>query len=127
MRAENEGDCSKTITVEFALALPARQWVFELSLPNGTTAGEAAAIGLAKIAAEIDAREDQAILGLLPADPWQAQSWPLGLFSKPCVPEQRLKSGDRVELYRPLQVDPMQSRRSRAKLELVKAKTRTKG
>ena len=115
-----------TIRVEVALALPFQQWLFQLSLPDGATAGDAAALGLVKIAAELSAQEAQRILALLPANPWQAQSWTLGVYSKPCTPDQRLKSGDRVELYRPLQVDPMQSRRTRAKQELVAANSRRK-
>ena len=115
------------IDIEFALALPARQWLFQISMASGSTASEAAALGLAKIAAELDAHETQAMMALMPANPWQAETWPLGIFSKPCAPNHCLKPGDRVELYRPLQVDPMQSRRSRAKQELVAANSRRKG
>ena len=115
------------IDIEFALALPARQWLFQLSVANGSTASEAAALGLAKITAELDAQETQAMMALMPANPWQGETWPLGIFSKPCAANHCLKPGDRVELYRPLQVDPMQSRRSRAKHELVAANSRRKG
>ncbi len=37
----------------------------------------------------------------------------LGVFSKPINPETVLYEGDRVEIYRPLTIDPMQRRRLR--------------
>jgi len=38
----------------------------------------------------------------------------VGIFSKPCGLDQRLREGDRVEIYRPLLADPKEARRSRA-------------
>ena len=38
----------------------------------------------------------------------------VGIFSQLCGLEQRLTAGDRVEIYRPLQADPQELRRSRA-------------
>ncbi len=38
----------------------------------------------------------------------------LGIFGRLCGPEAVLGEGDRVELYRPLQVDPRTRRRQRA-------------
>jgi putative ubiquitin-RnfH superfamily antitoxin RatB of RatAB toxin-antitoxin module len=37
-----------------------------------------------------------------------------GVFSKPTDGTARLRDGDRVEVYRPLLVDPKQARRERA-------------
>jgi uncharacterized protein len=37
----------------------------------------------------------------------------VGVWSKPLKPDQLLKSGDRVELYYPLQADPKDARRAR--------------
>ncbi len=37
----------------------------------------------------------------------------VGVWSRPLKPEQLLKSGDRVELYYPLQADPKDARRTR--------------
>jgi putative ubiquitin-RnfH superfamily antitoxin RatB of RatAB toxin-antitoxin module len=102
--------------VEFALALPAYQWLFQLNLSAGSSAIDVASMGLARIAS--DAQSAAAFSNtkaLVPDSPWQASSWRLGIFSKPCAYDYKLQSGDRVELYRPLQIDPMQSRRSRAK------------
>jgi len=38
----------------------------------------------------------------------------VGIFSKVSKLEQKLKAGDRVEIYRPLLQSPMQARRNRA-------------
>lgn len=38
----------------------------------------------------------------------------VGIFSTPCTLEKTLIVGDRVEIYRPLLVDPKEMRRSRA-------------
>ena len=38
----------------------------------------------------------------------------IGIFSKPCKLDQRLRPGDRVEIYRPLIADPKEARRNRA-------------
>ena len=40
----------------------------------------------------------------------------LGVFNRPQVPETVLCQGDRVEIYRPLQVDPKEARRIRAEV-----------
>jgi len=39
----------------------------------------------------------------------------LGIFGKTVKPEQTLRAGDRVEIYRPLIADPKEARRERAK------------
>jgi hypothetical protein len=38
----------------------------------------------------------------------------VGVFGKVCLLHQKLRSGDRVEIYRPLLVDPRIARRERA-------------
>ena len=38
----------------------------------------------------------------------------VGLFGRICSPEERVSAGARIEIYRPLTFDPMQSRRRRA-------------
>lgn len=40
---------------------------------------------------------------------------PVGIFGLPVRREQRLHEGDRVEIYRPLAVDPKAARRARVK------------
>lgn len=39
----------------------------------------------------------------------------VGIFSKPVALNDIVKDGDRIEIYRPLAIDPMQARRARAK------------
>lgn len=39
----------------------------------------------------------------------------LGLWGRACQPEQRLRQHDRIEIYRPLLVDPKEARRQRYK------------
>ena len=38
----------------------------------------------------------------------------LGIWGRPCLPETPLRAGDRVELHRPLAMDPKEARRLRA-------------
>lgn len=86
--------------VEVAYATPARQEVISLSIPTGCTALQAAQLsGMAKIFSEID--------------------WPnirLGIFGQNVNADHVLVAGDRVEIYRPLLIDPKESRRQRAQL-----------
>lgn len=39
----------------------------------------------------------------------------LGIFSRRVSPDQVLRAGDRIEIYRPLLLDPMEARRRRAR------------
>ena len=47
---------------------------------------------------------------------------PAGLFGRRAHPDTPLRNGDRIELYRPLNIDPKEVRRSREKSR--KARTR---
>lgn len=49
--------------------------------------------------------------GLLDADMPSGLCW--GVWGRVQAPEWRLRSGDRVEIYRPLTVDPKEARRQR--------------
>lgn len=85
--------------VEVAYALPERQRVVTLPLPDsGLTAGEAV---------------DRS--GLLQEFPEiAAHALVLGIYGSVCDPSRPLRDGDRVEIYRPLRHDPRASRRERA-------------
>lgn len=86
-----------TIEVEVAYAEPQRQFLRRITLPAGATVADAiAASGL-----ETELRIDVSKLAV-------------GVWSKPVVRDAPLTSGDRVELYRPLTVDPKEARRRRA-------------
>lgn len=91
------------IAVEVAFAWPECQAVVALTVPLGTTACEAVAL------ADLPARFPE-----LPAEALACTD--LGIFGRRLrEPEtHRLRAGDRVELYRPLLIDPKQARLARA-------------
>jgi len=79
-------------------ALPDRQALRELDLPESATVAEAVArSGLVELFPEIGSR-------------------PLAcaIFGRPVAESQALRADDRVEVLRPLQVDPKESRRRAA-------------
>lgn len=89
---------ARMINIEVACALPGRQVVKALAVPSGCTARQA--VALCGIAADFPGLD---IAGLK-----------LGLYSKVVDDDQVLAAGDRVELYRPLLLDPKEARRQRA-------------
>jgi putative ubiquitin-RnfH superfamily antitoxin RatB of RatAB toxin-antitoxin module len=86
------------ITVTVVYALPDAATEIAVRLPAGATIAEA--IDRASLAA-----------GMEGADPSRC---PVGIFGKRAQRDTVLCDGDRVELYRPLIVDPKQARRRRA-------------
>jgi putative ubiquitin-RnfH superfamily antitoxin RatB of RatAB toxin-antitoxin module len=85
------------IAVEVVLALPERTLLRRLALAEGATVADAiAAADLGGDEALVDSRR-------------------LGIFGKRVPPEQPLRDGDRVEIYRPLLLDPKEARRRRAR------------
>lgn len=91
---------SANIAIEVVYALPEKQVLLRLSVPRGTRMREA--VLLSGIVAQF--------LGL------DVQGCPLGIFGKVvATPEERvLEEGERVEIYRPLIVDPKEVRKQRA-------------
>ncbi len=87
--------------VEVAYARPDRQEIVPVNVPEGTTALEAAKLsGITDIFPEIDPDTiDMGVFGKVIKDP----------------AAHVLREGDRVELYRPLKIDPKQARLNRAK------------
>jgi putative ubiquitin-RnfH superfamily antitoxin RatB of RatAB toxin-antitoxin module len=84
--------------VEVAYAKPEVQVIVPLELPEGATAEAAIrASGLLARFPEIELVANK-----------------IGIFGKLCGLEQRLRPGDRVEIYRPLLADPKEARRGRA-------------
>ena len=91
------------IVVDVVYALPRRQVMRRLALPEGSTLGDAIrASGLAEEFPEIG---------------WARA----GIYGKPAAAEAILRDRDRVEIYRPLQVDPKEVRRARAGKKRAKA------
>ncbi|MCG7198429.1 RnfH family protein [Marinobacter pelagius] len=89
------------IRVEVAYARPDKQEIVPVRVPEGTTALEAAKLsGIADIFPEVDPDSiDMGIFGKVIKDPAAHE----------------LRDGDRVELYRPLKIDPKQARLNRAR------------
>ena len=53
--------------------------------------------------------------GLIEANPeLRSRDLAVGIYYRRCHLDTPLRDGDRVEIYRPLQIDPMQARRLRA-------------
>lgn len=71
----------------------------QLSLPSGATVA--------------DVLEESGILDKFP----DLKDLPVGIFSKQVTFDCKVKSGDRIEIYRPLIIDPKEKRRQRAKLK----------
>ena len=86
------------ITVEVVHAKPGRAWRIALQLPAPATVADALA------AADLPAR----IPGLV-VDPAC-----LAIHGRAVQADEVLRDGDRVEVLRPLRVDPMEARRRRA-------------
>ncbi|MEJ2041715.1 MAG: RnfH family protein [Reinekea sp.] len=88
------------IKVEVAYATPEKQLIIELDVESGITMLEAA----------LQSGIDKEFPGLNVAET------PMGLFGrKVAKPDKEiLRDGDRVELYRPLLIDPKQARMNRA-------------
>ncbi len=94
------------IDVEVAYAEADKQVIVSLQVPVGSSAGEAVRrSGLAEQFPDMD--PNTAAIGVF------------GIPVSPCAP---LAQGDRVEIYRPLQVDPKEARRQRAARSRVRRK-----
>lgn len=89
------------IRVEVAFALPDRQVIVPLEVEAGTTMYDAV----------VRSRIAEQFPGLIDPD-----HTPMGIYAKiePAPRARVLAAGERVELYRPLQVDPNDSRKERA-------------
>ncbi len=92
------GDVMSDISIEVAYALPHKQALVETTVPEGTTALEAAkASGISERFGGIDLDNAK-----------------FGIFGKAVPAKQVLREGDRVEIYRPLIADPKEVRKERA-------------
>lgn len=89
---------SVLLRVDVAYAKPDTQIVIELKVPSGTTVTQAIRrSGLLECFPEIDLEKHG-----------------VGVFGELVGPDDPLRDGDRVEIYRPLLADPKVTRRARA-------------
>ncbi len=87
------------ITVEVAYATPAKQLILSAKvLPNATIEEAILASSILTSFPEIDLTKVK-----------------VGLFGQLATLQTRLSAGDRVEIYRPLTIDPKQARKQRVK------------
>lgn len=102
----SDEDIKNFIAVEVAYATPERQLIVPLNVPLGTTAYEA--VKLSNICDEFSGIS-------IDRDPMGIFSKPLDGRGRPKPREYPLCAGDRVEIYRPLIIDPKRARLDRAK------------
>ena len=88
-----------TIAVEVAYALPDKQQIVRLNVPEGTTALQAV---------------KQSQLDNVFDDLEFSDDLKLGVWGKSVSFDRVLVSGERVEIYRPLLADPKEARKARA-------------
>jgi hypothetical protein len=104
-KTSQAGIDEELISVEVAYAAPEKQLILQIDVAVGTTAFEAVELsGIVNEFETIDLNKDA-----------------MGIFSKvldgknmPWPKEYILKARDRVEIYRPLTIDPKQARLARA-------------
>lgn len=91
-------DVPDSISVEVVFALPDKQRLVAIDMAPGSVVADAiAASNFAGIFGEI-----------------QFDTLDVGIWGRICVRETPLKSGDRVEIYRHLEIDPREMRRQLA-------------
>lgn len=87
------------IRVSVVYAEPGRVFNVGFELPAGSTVADAIErSGIRGARPDVEIREDR-----------------LGIFARKANPATVLRDGDRVEIYRPLTIDPKEARRRRAK------------
>ncbi|SNY54400.1 hypothetical protein SAMN06297280_2642 [Arsukibacterium tuosuense] len=89
---------AEQLTVEVAYALPHQQSLLTLSVLPGSTV--------------LQVIEQSGILQQYPDIDLGQQK--VGVWSRPVKPDELVKEGDRIEIYRPLIADPKDLRRRRA-------------
>ncbi len=94
------------ILVEVAYATPEKQCILPLRVPAGTSAYDA--VKLSSITKEFSGIN-------IDQDPMGVFSRPLDGKGRPGPKEYQLSPGERVEIYRPLIIDPKRARLDRAR------------
>jgi len=92
--------------VAVAVALPERQEVVEVELPEGATVADA--LRAARVAERHPALAEA----------------PVGVWARACARDRELREGDRVEVYRDLRADAKAQRRARARLKPSSTRSR---
>ncbi len=95
---------NKLIHVEVAYATPHQQYLIPVTLQEGSTV--------------LTAIENSGIKNTCPEINLFNQT--VGIFSRKCQLTDLVHEGDRVEIYRPLTIDPKEARRAKAKKRILK-------
>jgi putative ubiquitin-RnfH superfamily antitoxin RatB of RatAB toxin-antitoxin module len=90
---------NKKIRVEVAYASPERQCIVAVEVEKDATVAEVI--------------KRSAIASLFPEIDLNTQH--IGIFSQPCALTDKVEEGNRIEIYRPLTIDPKEARRAKAK------------
>ena len=88
----------RRLRIEIAWAQRELQTLIELTVPAGTTAGEAVELS-----------------GIRAGHPEIPPHAPLGIHGRVVAASRELADGDRIEIYRPLPADPKETRRRLAR------------
>jgi putative ubiquitin-RnfH superfamily antitoxin RatB of RatAB toxin-antitoxin module len=89
-----------TVRATVVYCAPDRQWVVGVEVPAGSTLRDAVvASGLPSQVPQLD-----------------CAALDLGVFNRLRNPDAPVREGDRIEIYRPLAIDPKQARRIRAEI-----------
>ena len=91
-------DCEDKLHIELIYALPDEQEIYAIKVDENTSVEQA--INQSKILqrySEIDLAINK-----------------IGIFSKVCQLTDKLRDGDRIEIYRPLIIEPKEARKARA-------------
>jgi hypothetical protein len=96
--ADSATDDAAQVSVQVCYALPGSSFLKALTLNKGATITQAIeASGVLRSHPEIDLSQHR-----------------LGIFGKLKAADTEVREGDRIEIYRPLQADPKETRRRRA-------------
>ena len=96
---------AECIAVEVVYALPSEQRILPVRVPSGSTVARALReSGILERFPEIDLERTK-----------------LGIFGRRVSPQEVLRDGDRVEIYRELIADPKSARRKRAERSAKRA------
>jgi len=99
---------AEKILVEVAYGLPEQQFLLNLSVAKDCTAIEAVRLsGIFELCPELEVSLETSL-------ETEGNALKLGIFSQSCEHDRQLNAGDRVEIYRPLLMDPKESRKLRA-------------
>lgn len=86
------------LSIEVVFALPDRQELVTVTVDDGATVEDA--IACSSLAAAFP--------------DWNLANCAVGIWGRPVERNRKLQSGDRVEIYRPLKIDPREARRTLA-------------